>query len=100
MDAGGGTVDISAYSAKASRSESPFAEVAASECQYLSSPSIRVLKSFFPINLGHLSGSFFVTNHAHEFLERKHPCNRFTFRYYKEFTNTLQIDSALETLDI
>ena len=93
IDAGGGTIDLSAYSVKLSAPRE-FKEIAPSECKtfFLGSPGLSSYSYVVPI--GRLQGSVFVTQRAHAFL--KGMCSSF-FRAQSPHHTLLQ--SNLPTRD-
>ena len=66
VDAGGGTVDISAYGQTSDSKAGQFEEISVPEC----TGNLRTALCFDPNNFfpGHLQGSVFVTNRARAFL--------------------------------
>lgn len=64
MDAGGGTIDISAYRRTSPTLSQSFEEIAAPQCKNPLKQRTYILLT----SVGHFHGSIFVTNLAQEFL--------------------------------
>ena len=74
VDAGGGTIDISAYR-QSSQNVQSFEEIAAPQCKWSLFQEYLVLTTFFA---GHFHGSIFVTNRAGLYL-RSNPIASYFF---------------------
>ena len=68
VDAGGGTVDVSAYRKQPDGGKDRFEEIAVPQCAYLGSLDLRKMMNAFSFFQGHFFGSVFVTIHAKVFM--------------------------------
>lgn len=94
VDAGGGTIDLSAYTQVEAAPEAPptFEEVAPIECRQYQSITLLLSKSFE----GLFQGSVYVSRRAHAFLERELlPCTdalEITSHFYLHHRETREVD--------